>query len=29
MTALKIIFWFAAFVVFYTFFGYGILLWIW
>ena len=28
MTALKIIFWFAAFVVFHTFFGYGILLWI-
>lgn len=28
MTALTIIFWFCAFVVFYTFFGYGIIIWI-
>ena len=28
MTAIKILFWFCAFVVFYTFFGYGLVVWI-
>ena len=28
MTGLTIIFWLCAFVVFYTFFGYGIIIWI-